>query len=53
MTKKLTATCGHHDPLGYFTVLPCHKCTVKAHRKATHPSTPTPRTTTPTDKVKP
>ena len=40
MSKKLTATCGHNDPLGYFTNTPCHKCTVKAHRSVTHPNTP-------------
>jgi hypothetical protein len=42
MAKKLTATCGHHDPLGYFFGLPCHKCTDKAHRSVTHPNTPSP-----------
>jgi hypothetical protein len=49
MTKKLTATCGHNDPLGYFTNLPCHKCTVKAHRSVTHPNTPPPSANTDND----
>lgn len=32
--KQYTAKCGHTDPLGYFTNLPCGKCVREAHKKA-------------------
>jgi len=28
------ASCGHDDPLGHLTGLPCAKCTKKNHNKA-------------------
>jgi hypothetical protein len=30
----MVATCGHDDPLGYLTGLPCAACTREAHNKA-------------------
>lgn len=35
MLYRYKATCGHYEPLGYFTNSPCGKCVRKAHRKAT------------------
>jgi hypothetical protein len=34
IVAQYTAKCGHVDPLGYFTNLPCGKCVRKAHKKA-------------------
>jgi len=35
LVDKMSAKCGHNDPLGYFTGLPCGACTRKAHAQAT------------------
>jgi hypothetical protein len=34
MDKDMVAVCGHDDPLGYLTGLPCAECTREAHAKA-------------------
>jgi hypothetical protein len=33
--SKMTAKCGHEDPLGYFAGTVCNKCAKEGYRKAT------------------